>query len=35
MFCIAASLTLWPDLSTVDVAMLLVVVANGALGSVE
>ncbi len=32
MFGLAASLTLWPDLSTVEVAMLLVVLAGTMLG---
>jgi len=35
MFSLAASLTLWRDLSIVEVAMLLVVLASTALGGAE
>ena len=35
MFSLAASLTLWADLSTVEIAMLIVIVAGTMLGSAE
>ena len=35
MLCLAASLTLWPDVSTVEVALVLVVLAGAALGEAE
>ena len=35
MFSLAASLTLWRDLSTVEIAMLIVIVAGTTLGSAE
>jgi len=35
MFSLAASLTLWRDLSTVEIAMLIVVVASTMLGGGE
>jgi len=35
MFSLAASLTLWADLSTVEIAMLIVIVAGTLLGSAE
>ncbi|HLM99304.1 MAG TPA: hypothetical protein VK335_08495 [Bryobacteraceae bacterium] len=35
MFSFAASLTLSPDLSVIEIAMLIVIVAGAALGSAE
>jgi hypothetical protein len=35
MFGFAASLTLWADASTVEIAMLIVIVAGTTLGSAE
>ncbi len=35
MFGFAASLTLSPDLSTIEIAMLIVIVAGATLGSAE
>jgi hypothetical protein len=35
MFSLAASLTLWADLSTVEIAMLIVIVAGTMLGGAE
>jgi hypothetical protein len=35
MFALAASLTLWADLSTVEIAMLIVIVASTMLGGAE
>ena len=35
MFSLAASLTLWRDVSAVEIAMLIVIVAGTALGGAE
>jgi hypothetical protein len=35
MFSLAASLTLWADVSTVEIAMLIVVLAGSTLGGAE
>ena len=35
MFSLAASLTLWADLSTVEIAMLIVIVAGTTLSGAE
>ncbi len=35
MLGLAASLTLWPDLSTIEIAILIVIVASTTLGSAE
>jgi hypothetical protein len=35
MFSLAASLTLWADLSNVEIAMLIVIVAGNMLGGAE